>query len=95
MDITAQEQAALDDRAILKEAWLKYPKPVDVITGEPVDDWGYEEYAREAFIAGATWASCRPSTKDTRVVPRRCACDGCPQAGRASAACPTPRLTWA
>ena len=65
MDITAQEQAALDDRAILEEAWLKYPKPVDVITGEPVDDWGYEEYAREAFIAGATWASGRLLTKDT------------------------------
>ena len=42
MDITAPEQAALDDRAIFEEAWLRYPKPVDVITGEPVDDWGYE-----------------------------------------------------
>ena len=64
MDITAPEQAALDDRAILEEAWLRYPKPVDVITGEPVDDWGYEEYAREAFIAGATWASGSPFSKD-------------------------------
>lgn len=65
MENTTPEQAALDDGAILEEAWLRYPKPVDVITGEPVDDWGYEEYAREAFIAGAAWAAGSPFTKDT------------------------------
>lgn len=41
------------------EALARLPYPVDVHTGEPVDDWGYEEYAREAFIAGAEWQAER------------------------------------
>lgn len=41
------------------EALARFPYPVDVHTGEPVDDWGYEQYAREAFIAGAEWQAER------------------------------------
>ena len=38
------------------EAWRRHPAPVDVETGEPVDDWGFEELGRKDFMAGAEWA---------------------------------------
>lgn len=42
--------------AARQEAWRQHPAPVDVETGEPVDDWGFEERGREDFMAGAEWA---------------------------------------
>lgn len=36
-------------------AFERYPDPVDD-EGRRVDDWGYEEYARGAFVKGALWA---------------------------------------
>lgn len=42
------------------EARRRHPDPTDVETGEPVDDWGYEETARQAFIAGAAWQAQQP-----------------------------------
>lgn len=38
------------------EAERRHPDPVDVETGEPVDDWGFEEQGRRDFLAGAEWA---------------------------------------
>lgn len=38
------------------EAWVRHPDPVDVETGEPVDDWGFEEQSRRDFREGAEWA---------------------------------------
>lgn len=43
-------------RAARQEAWRRHPEPVDVATGEPVDDWGYEELGRKAVRDGAEWA---------------------------------------
>ena len=43
-------------QAARAEAWHRHPDPVDVETGEPVDDWGFEESARRDFLAGAKWA---------------------------------------
>lgn len=46
-----------DRDRIAQEARRRHPDPVDVITGDPMDDWGYEEVQRLAFIAGAMWAA--------------------------------------
>lgn len=43
-------------RAARAKAWERNPEPVDVETGEPVDDWGFEERGRKDFLAGAEWA---------------------------------------
>lgn len=37
------------------EAWRRHPDPVDIETGEPVDDWGFEEQSRRDFQVGAEW----------------------------------------
>ena len=39
-----------------EEAWKRYPAPWDVYEEKPVDDWGYEANAREAFMVGVQWA---------------------------------------
>ena len=57
------------------EAWHRHPDPVDVETGEPVDDWGFEESARRDFLAGAKWARAHlaaqePTDADRRFGPR-------------------------
>lgn len=44
------------------EAWRRFPDGIDPETGEPVDDYGYPETAREAFIGGAEWAAGRAET---------------------------------
>jgi len=36
-----------------KEAWDRYPESYDQETGAHLDDWGYSECQRGAFIAGA------------------------------------------
>lgn len=46
----------MTDAEIHREAYRRYPEPTDVLTGEPMDDWGYAECERTAFIAGARWA---------------------------------------
>ena len=38
------------------EAERRHPDSVDVETGEPVDDWGFEEQGRRDFRDGAEWA---------------------------------------
>ncbi|WP_178945920.1 hypothetical protein [Kocuria sp. TGY1127_2] len=39
-----------------EEALKRFPEPVDIETGEPVDDWGDAECSRESFIDGAAYA---------------------------------------
>ena len=46
------------------EAWRRHPDPVDVETGEPVDDWGFEEQGRRDFQAGAEWARTRLAAQE-------------------------------
>lgn len=41
------------------EAWRRYPEGWDPYNEEPVDDWGYSECQREAFVAGVEWADAR------------------------------------
>ena len=42
--------------AAQEAAWMRHPHPVDIETGEPVDDFGFEEQGRKGFLAGAEWA---------------------------------------
>lgn len=45
-------------RDMVKEAWSRYADMNrDVETGEPVDDYGYPQSQREAFIEGVKWAA--------------------------------------
>jgi hypothetical protein len=44
------EQANRD--AMTARAFLAYPEPWDFENDEPVDDWGYAEAERRAYIAG-------------------------------------------
>ena len=46
------------------EAWRRHPAPVDVETGEPVDDWGFEEQSRRDFREGAEWARTHLAAQD-------------------------------
>lgn len=50
------------------EAYRRYDsdRNVSEITGEEesVDDWGYADTARQAFIAGAQWQASRPFTEE-------------------------------
>lgn len=46
------------------EAYRRYQGDTDVFTGDPVDDWGYTDCQREAFIAGAEWAVAQLEPKD-------------------------------
>lgn len=41
------------DAYINAVAHERIPEPVDVETGEPMDDWGYADTERQGFIAGA------------------------------------------
>lgn len=41
---------------IIANAFDRYPEPTDAETGEPVDDWGFAESDRAAFIEGARFA---------------------------------------
>lgn len=52
--------------AAYAEAWHRHPDPVDVETGEPVDDWGFEESARRDFLAGAKWARAHLAAQEAR-----------------------------
>lgn len=47
------------------EAWRRHPAPVDVETGEPVDDWGLEEQSRRDFREGAEWARTYLAARET------------------------------
>lgn len=38
------------------EAWRLYPESYDNETGVHLDDWGYAECQRKAFLAGVKWA---------------------------------------
>ena len=48
------------------EAWRRHPDSVDIETGEPVDDWGFEEQGRRDFQAGAEWARTHLAAQETR-----------------------------
>jgi hypothetical protein len=43
-------------QAAYVEAHERYQGDIDIETGERMDDWGYSESERKAFIEGATWA---------------------------------------
>ena len=51
-----------DDRLahVRAEAWRRYPEEWDPYNEEAVDDWGYSECQREAFVAGVDWADDNP-----------------------------------
>lgn len=38
-----------------REAWRLYPESWDAYEDAPVDDWGFADAQRDAFIAGAEW----------------------------------------
>src|SRR5699024_7801270 len=55
------------------EAWHRHPDPVDEETGEPVDDWGFEESARRDFLAGAKWARAHLAAQEPTAAEHRIA----------------------
>ena len=52
------------------EAWRRYPEGWDPYNEEPVDDWGYSECQREAFVAGVDWADAREALLSDETVER-------------------------
>lgn len=56
------DNAEAGDQAARDEAFTRYTGDVDVVTGAPMDDYGYADCKRRAFIAGAAWQSERPVT---------------------------------
>lgn len=48
-----------------EKAREKYPDSVDLDTGEPVDDYGYGDCARQAFIEGAKFVQSLPPRQIT------------------------------
>ena len=52
------------------EAWRRYPEGWDPYNEEPVDDWGYSECQREAFVAGVDWADAREALLSDEAVER-------------------------
>jgi hypothetical protein len=55
-----RDAEGLDRRTALvaatEEAIARYNGDIDVHTGERVDDWGYSESERQAFVAGTLWS---------------------------------------
>ena len=58
------------------EAWRRHPAPVDVETGEPVDDWGFEEQGRRDFREGAEWARTHLAEQEPDTAEVEAACGG-------------------
>ena len=52
------------------EAWRRFPEGWDPCNEEPVDDWGYSECQREAFVAGVEWADAREALLSDEAIER-------------------------